>query len=412
MSLRFFKSTFLFLLISVTACGNNSQRTANIPAEGNRKSGTAEATDNLRLGAERTDYFISFLEGKKVGLVGNQTSIIPTEAGHIHLVDTLLSLNVDLQKVFAPEHGFRGTADAGEAVEDGKDPRTGLPVISLYGNNKKPTAAQLKDLDILIFDLQDVGARFYTYISTLHYVMEAAAENGIKVLVFDRPNPNAHYIDGPILEPQHQSFVGMHPVPVVHGLTIGEYAKMINGEKWLKNGIQADLEVIEMENYNREIQYELPVKPSPNLPNSQSINLYPSLCFFEGTNVNAGRGTNKQFQVFGSPFLPGEKFDYSYVPQSNEGAKNPKHLGKTCYGRDLSEHEHLDQLNLEWLIEAYNNTSQKGEFFNTFFTNLAGTKKLQQQIESGQSAKEIRSTWKEGLQEFEGVRNKYILYGE
>jgi uncharacterized protein YbbC (DUF1343 family) len=268
----------------------------------------------------------------------------------------------------------------------------------------------LQGLDILIFDLQDVGARFYTYISTLHYVMEAAAENGIEVLVLDRPNPNGHYTDGPILEPQHKSFVGMHPIPVVHGMTIGEYAKMINGEKWLKNGIQADLKVIEMENYDREMRYELPVKPSPNLPNSQAINLYPSLCFFEGTNVNAGRGTQKQFQVFGSPFLPKDKYDFSYVPQSNEGAKSPKHLGKTCYGKDLSEYQHLDHLNLEWLIEAYNNTSQKGEFFNSFFTNLAGTKKLQQQIESGMSSEEIRSTWKEGLEEFKVVRGEYLLY--
>lgn len=408
MSFRFFKSTFLFLLISVTACGNTT-------GEGNQSSSEDGQTytleqEVLKLGAERTTYFLPFLEGKKVGLVGNQTSIIPTEGGNVHLADTLLALDVDLRKVFAPEHGFRGTADAGEAVEDGKDLRTGLPVISLYGNNKKPTPEQLQDLDILIFDLQDVGVRFYTYISTLHYVMEAAAENNIQVMVLDRPNPNGHYIDGPVLEPQHQSFVGMHPIPVVHGMTIGEYAKMINGENWLTKGIQAPLEVVEMEYYNRNEPYDLPVKPSPNLPNAKSINLYPSLCFFEGTNVNAGRGTNKQFQVFGSPYLPEDKYDFSYIPQSNEGAKSPKHLGKTCYGKDLSATPRLDYLNLEWLIEAYYHTSQKGEFFNNFFTNLAGTKKLRQQIESGVSAEEIRSTWKEGLEEFTSIRENYLLY--
>ena len=410
MSFRFFKSTFLFLFITATACGNNSEKPSATPAEAKGKPEKNEAAQSLKLGAERTAFYLPFLEAKKVGLVGNQTSIIPTAAGNVHLVDTLLALNVNLRKVFAPEHGFRGTADAGEAVEDGKDPRTGLPVISLYGNNKKPTAEQLKGLDVIIFDLQDVGARFYTYISTLHYVMEAAAENDIQVIVFDRPNPNGHYTDGPVLEPQHQSFVGMHPVPVVHGMTIGEYAQMINGESWLKSKIQADLKIIEMANYHRTEPYELPVKPSPNLPNAKAINLYPSLCFFEGTNVNAGRGTSKQFQVFGSPYLPEGQFPFSYVPQSNEGAKSPKHLGKTCFGKNLSDTPRLDFLNLEWLIEAYNHTSQKGDFFNSFFTKLAGTENLQKQIESGMSASEIRNTWTLGLKEFEEVRVKYLLY--
>lgn len=410
MSFRFFKSTFLFLFIAATACGNNSGKTPNNPTEVSKDPVTTEVFQKLKLGAERTSHYLPFLEGKKIGLVGNQTSIIPTEAGNVHLVDTLLALKVDLQKVFAPEHGFRGTADAGEAVEDGKDPRTGLPVASLYGKNKKPTAQQLEGLDVLIFDLQDVGARFYTYISTLHYLMEAAAENNIEVIVFDRPNPNGHYIDGPVLEPKHQSFVGMHPIPVVHGMTIGEYAQMINGENWLKNGVQASLKIVEMENYNRNEPYDLPVKPSPNLPNAKAINLYPSLCFFEGTNVNAGRGTNKQFQVFGSPFLPEDIFSYSYVPESNEGARSPKHLGKTCYGKDLSEAAHLDFLNLEWLIEAYNHTSQKGDFFNSFFTNLAGTTELRRQIENGMTAEEIRETWRPGLEEFKEMRKKYLLY--
>lgn len=410
MSFKFFKSTFLFLLIAVTACGNNSGKSAADTAEDLQESPEKEISQSLKLGAERTDTYLPFLEGKKVGLVGNQTSIIPTEAGNVHLVDTLLALNVDLRKVFAPEHGFRGTADAGEVIQDGKDPQTGLPVISLYGNNKKPTAEQLKDLDVLIFDLQDVGVRFYTYISTLHYVMEAAAENNVQVLVFDRPNPNGHYMDGPVLDPQHQSFVGLHPIPVVHGMTIGEYAKMINGQQWLKNEMQAPLQVIDMENYNRNEPYQLPVKPSPNLPNAKAVNLYPSLCFFEGTNVNAGRGTNKQFQVFGSPFLPADKYEFSYVPQSNEGAKSPKHLGKTCHGMDLSETPRLDALHLEWLIGAYNNTSQKGEFFNDFFTKLAGTTELRKQIEAGLSSEEIRESWKKGLQDFEEVRKKYLIY--
>jgi uncharacterized protein YbbC (DUF1343 family) len=240
--------------------------------------------------------------------------------------------------------------------------------------------------------------------------MEAAAENDIPLLVFDRPNPNGHYIDGPVLEPAHQSFVGMHPVPVVHGMTIGEYAQMINGENWLKNGMQAELLVIEMKNYDHRLDYELPVNPSPNLPNAKAINLYPSLCFFEGTNVNAGRGTNKQFQVFGSPFLPKEKYDFSYIPEPNEGAKYPKHQGKTCYGKDLSKMPFLSSIRLEWLINAYNNTSQKSEFFNSFFTKLAGTEKLQQQIEAGMSAEEIRSNWETGLEEFVKMRQKYLLY--
>ncbi|NJY63371.1 DUF1343 domain-containing protein [Salinimicrobium sp. CDJ15-81-2] len=406
MSLRFFKSTFLFLLITATGCGNQSESKSVAIAEDAR----AQVHSSLKTGAERTAAYLPLLKGKKVGLVGNQTSIIQTEAGNVHLVDTLLALNVDLRKVFAPEHGFRGTADAGEVIEDGRDPKTGLPVFSLYGNNKKPSAEQLKDLDILIFDLQDVGVRFYTYISTLHYVMEAAAENDLEVIVLDRPNPNGHYVDGPVLEPAHQSFVGMHPVPVVHGMTIGEYAQMTNGEKWLKNGVQAPLQVIKMEGYDRNESYDLPIKPSPNLPNAQAINLYPSLCFFEGTNVNAGRGTQKQFQVFGSPYLPKAKYDFSYVPESNEGAKNPKHLGKTCYGKDLSEEPRLDYLNLKWLIEAYNHTSKKEEFFNNFFTKLAGTTKLQKQIEGGMSGDDIRRTWEAGLEEFSQKRAVYLLY--
>ena len=405
MIFRFFKSTFLFVLILATSCGDTTSKEQQRLAQNDPGDPEVMVT-----GAERVSQYLPLLKGKKVGVIGNQTSIISSEDGFVHLVDSLLKLDVDVRKVFAPEHGFRGKADAGEVVKDGKDPKTGLPVASLYGSNKKPSAEQLEDLDLLIFDIQDVGARFYTYISTLHYVMEAAAENNIPVLVFDRPNPNGHYIDGPILEKEHQSFVGMHPVPVVHGMTIGEYAKMINGEKWLKNGLQADLRVIQMANYDHDMKYDLPVKPSPNLPNQQAINLYPSLCFFEGTNVNAGRGTTHQFQVFGSPSLPSEKYEYSYVPKSMEGAKNPKHLGKTCHGKNLTQAEYLDHINLTWLVNAYNNTSEKGEFFNNFFTNLAGTEELQKQIEAGKSPEEIRATWEQGLKDYAVTREKYLLY--
>lgn len=407
---RLFKSTFLFAFIGILSCGNqNKKEQSSEEIAINNQDETA--VKDIILAANRTETYLPLLKGKRVGIVGNQTSIMKNEAGEFtHVVDSLLALEVNLVKGFAPEHGFRGTADAGEAVEDGKDAQSGLPVISLYGDNKKPKAAQLEDLDVLIFDLQDVGTRFYTYISSLHYVMEACAENDVQLIVFDRPNPNGHYIDGPILETEFKSFVGMHPIPTVHGLTMGEYAKMINGKKWLKDGIQCDLEVIEMENYDHSKAYDLPVKPSPNLPNAQAINLYPSLCFFEGTNVNAGRGTDKQFQVFGSPFLDENYFDFTYTPQSKPGAKSPKHLGKECYGRDLSEIARVDQINLEWLIEAYENTANRDEFFNAFFTKLAGTKELQTQIEAGLSAKEIRDSWQQGLENFEVKRKQYLIY--
>ncbi|WP_037316466.1 exo-beta-N-acetylmuramidase NamZ domain-containing protein [Salegentibacter sp. Hel_I_6] len=407
---RLFKSTFLFAFIGILSCGNQNKKEQSSKeiAINNQQENQVE---EIILAANRTEAYLPLLKNKKVGIVGNQTSIMKNKNGEFtHVVDSLLALEVNLVKGFAPEHGFRGTADAGEAVKDGKDAQTGLPVISLYGDNKKPKAEQLEDLDVLIFDLQDVGTRFYTYISSLHYVMEACAENDIQLIVFDRPNPNGHYIDGPILETEFKSFVGMHPIPTVHGLTMGEYAQMINAEKWLKNGITCELEVIGMENYNHSKGYDLPVKPSPNLPNAQAINLYPSLCFFEGTNVNAGRGTDKQFQVFGSPFLDENHFDFTYTPESKAGAKSPKHLGKECYGRDLSEIARIDQINLEWLIEAYQNTENKGEFFNAFFTKLAGTKELQTQIEKGLSAQEIRESWQQGLENFEVKRKQYLIY--
>jgi uncharacterized protein YbbC (DUF1343 family) len=355
------------------------------------------------------------LEGKKVGIATNQTGIIQasrletsSEEKDVSIVDFLLAKNISVQKIFAPEHGFRGNADAGELIKDGKDTKTGLPIISLYGNNKKPKPEQLNGLDVMVFDLQDVGARFYTYISSLHYIMEACAENNIPLIVLDRPNPNIGIVDGPMLEKEFTSFVGMHPIPLLHGMTIGEYAQMINGEKWLKNGIQCNLKVIKCLNYNRESVYSLPVKPSPNLPNDQSINLYASLCLFEGTNVSVGRGTETQFQIYGSPFLPNSGFSFTPIP--NFGAKDPTYKDQLCYGENLTTIPKVNKLELKWLIKAYNTTSDKSKFFNDFFTKLAGTKNLQQQIIDGVSETEIRKSWEKGLNDFLEMRTKYLLY--
>lgn len=385
-------------------------------------------SNTVLTGADNHKSYLPLLKNRKIGILTNQTGTvkditilsessvedeltIQTFESKIelkHVVDFLIENEVNVQKIFAPEHGFRGTADAGELIKDGKDSKTGLPIISLYGNNKKPTPEQLSGIDVMLFDLQDVGARFYTYISSLHYLMEACAENNIPLIVLDRPNPNGNIVDGPTLEMENKSFVGMHPIPVLHGMTIGEYAKMINGEKWLNNGIQCDLTVIECLNYDRNKPYSLPVKPSPNLPNDKSINLYASLCFFEGTNVSVGRGTDKQFQIFGSPFL--KNMDYSFTPKPNLGAKDPLHNGKVCYGRDLSEVENVNRLELKWLIEAYQNTQDKTKFFNNFFIKLAGTSKLQQQIEQGLNEVEIRKSWEKDLEAFRKTRDKYLIY--
>lgn len=359
----------------------------------------------ILVGADNYETYLPFLANKKIGIVANQTSILKDKT---HLVDYLVARKIDVKKIYAPEHGFRGTADAGELIKDGKDTQTGLPIISLYGNNKKPKPEQLKDIDIMLFDLQDVGVRFYTYISTLHYIMEACAENNIQLLVLDRPNPNGNLTDGPTLEKEHTSFVGMHPIPLLHGMTIGEYAQMINGEKWLKEGIQCNLKVIPCLNYKREMPYSLPVKPSPNLPNDQAINLYASLCLFEGTNVSVGRGTETQFQIYGSPFLP--KSEFQFTPQPNFGAKEPLHKGLICYGEDLTSTKKVTQLELKWLIKAYNSTSDKSKFFNDFFTKLAGTKELQKQIQLGIPEEKIRDSWKKGIADFKEMRKKYLLY--
>lgn len=412
-----FKNTFLFILILLFSFGCSSVKKSKVESrkskvESRKSKGLESETSSqkfknlsIKTGAENYIAYLPLLANKKIGVVTNPTGIVESKK---HLVDFLLENKVDLQKIYAPEHGFRGTADAGEVIKDGKDIKTNLPIISLYGNNKKPKPEQLENIDIMIFDIQDVGARFYTYISTLHYVMEACAENNITLLVFDRPNPNGTLVDGPVLEMEHKSFVGMHTIPVLHGMTIGEYAKMINGEKWLANGVMCNLTVIPCTNYKRDMPYSLPVKPSPNLPNDQSINLYASLCFFEGTNVSVGRGTEKQFQIYGSPFLL--KTEFLFTPIPNFGAKEPMHKDVLCYGEDLSKIKKASRLELKWLIKAYANTSDKTVFFNDFFTKLAGTKKLQEQIIEGVSEKEIRKSWEADLNVFKETRKKYLIY--
>ena len=396
--------SFIFLTIISTSC---SARKTN---DSENIKPTLEKTKNnltieIKTGADNYNNYLPLLKDKKIGVVTNQTGILSNKT---HLVDYLLEKNIAIQKIFAPEHGFRGTADAGEHVVDGKDSKTGLSIISLYGDNKKPKPEQLAGIDIMVFDLQDVGARFYTYISSLHYIMEACAENNIPLLILDRPNPNVSIVDGPILETAYTSFVGMHPIPLLHGMTIGEYAQMINGEKWLKNEVQCKLTVIPCINYNRKMNYSLPVKPSPNLPNDQAVNLYASLCLFEGTNVSVGRGTEKQFQIYGSPYLP--KSDFSFIPKPNFGAQNPVYNGIECYGEDLSTAKKVNRLELKWLIKAYQTTTDKSKFFNPFFTKLAGTKKLQEQIEAGTSEDKIRESWKKGLIDFKEMRLKYLIY--
>ena len=372
---------------------------------------TVEKTITVITAAERIALYHPLLQNKKVALVVNQTSIVRES----HLVDTLLKLGVNIRVIFAPEHGFRGKADAGEVIDDTKDTKTGLSIISIYGKKKKPSSEDLKDVDIVVFDIQDVGVRFYTYISTLHYVMEACAEYKKPLMVLDRPNPNGYFIDGEILDPAYKSFVGMHQVPTVYGMTIGEYAKMINGEGWLPNKAICDLTVIECKNYTHDTFYELPVKPSPNLPNIRSILLYPSVCFFEGTTLSLGRGTEKQFQVIGHPSL---KSDFSFTPMPNEGAKEPPLKGEKCYGTDLSNITTGSiikdkRINLSYLIDYHNKMKSANQKFfldNTFIDKLAGSDQLRKQILAGKSEEEIRMTWKPGLEKFMKVRQKYLIY--
>jgi uncharacterized protein YbbC (DUF1343 family) len=368
---------------------------------------TSQSQQQLIVGANQLENYLPLLRNKQIAVVANQTSLI----NGFHLVDSLLACNVSIVKVFAPEHGFRGESDAGALINDEIDVKTGLPIHSLYGKNKKPSAEALNNIDLIVFDIQDVGARFYTYISTLHYVMEACAENNVELLVLDRPNPNAHYVDGPILDTAYQSFVGMHPIPIVHGLTIGEYAQMINGSFWLKDSIQCNLTVQEMKYYTHSLPYDLPVKPSPNLPNRQSISLYPSLCLFEGTAISVGRGTNLQFQIIGSPLL--DSCSYSFSPSSQSGAKYPKHESLKCCGWDLSKFKIDKGINLSYLIECFNQYNSKGiPFFNSFFDKLAGSNVLRVLIEAGWSEVQIKETWQEGLQLYKEQRLNYLIYPE
>ncbi len=358
---------------------------------------------------ERVDAYLSLLKGKRVALVVNHSSRI----GKSHLVDFLLQKGIKITKIFAPEHGFRGRADAGSHVKNSRDSRTNLPIISLYGKHKKPTKSDLKGTDILLFDIQDVGVRFYTYLSTLHYVMEAAAQNNKLLIVLDRPNPNGHYIDGPILESKQRSFVGLDPVPLVYGMTIGEYARMLNGEGWIQGKVK--LKVIPLAGYTHSTAYSLPIKPSPNLPNDRAIALYPSLAFFEGTLFSAGRGTTKPFELYGHPHYRSKNF--SFVPKSRAGAKYPKFQNKKCYGVDLSQKSLKSirakkQIDLSYLQDAYAKFPNKKQFFlkNNFIDKLAGTDRLRKQIRSDLSEAQIRASWQKGLNRFKKIRVKYLIY--
>jgi len=416
MSFNIFKNTVLLFVVAIISCASNTKDEKTTVPTHNKFLKPIQDNKKIIIGANQTDLYLSLLRGKRVGIVANQTSVIfKTEenkkTNYTHLVDSLLTLNINIKKVFAPEHGFRGTADAGALIKDGIDTKTNLPIISLHGKHRKPIPEQLQSLDIIIFDIQDVGVRFYTYISTLHNVMEACSESGIPILILDRPNPNGHFIDGPTLNIKHKSFLGMHPIPLVHGMTIGEYAQMINGEKWLNNELQCEINIIPIKNYTHETFYSLPIRPSPNLPNDQAIKLYPSLGLFEGTNINAGRGTKFQFQRYGAPFLDNTSYVFSYIPIENFGAKHPKHKNNTCYGENLKDSDIKGLMTLKWVIKAYQNSTDKSLFFNTKdFTKHAGTEKLQQQIKAGLTEKEIKETWQEDLQNFKTTRKKYLIY--
>ncbi len=415
------------VLLIVTSC--TAQNSGQQQAVGSQSP--------ILAGADRINVYLPLIKGRTVGIFANQTSMV----GNTHLVDTLMKLGVDIKVIFGPEHGFRGTADAGEKVGNYVDKKTGIPVVSLYGSKRRPSAEDVKNVDILIFDIQDVGVRFYTFITSLEEFMEAAFEMGKPLMVLDRPNPNGHYVDGPVLDLKYRSFVGRQEVPIVYGMTIAEYAFMIAGERWLsekanikydyyrtaKNSVDTPFhfQVIKCKGYDHKTKYVLPVRPSPNLPNIQSIYLYPSTCFFEGTVLSEGRGTNKQFQVFGHPSLP--KNLYSFTPNPNEGAKNSKLYGQVCYGWDLSgtPQEVLAKANnkvqLKWLIEAYKLFPEKDKFFllpksgkmeESFFNKLAGNNDLWQQVRDGKSEKEIRESWEPKLNEFKKIRKKYLLYDD
>jgi uncharacterized protein YbbC (DUF1343 family) len=393
----------LLLFIAFTCSALHSQGVIQVDYN-------VKTISDLKTGADRTAEYLPLLKGKAVAVVANQSSMIRKT----HLVDSLLSLGVNVKKVFCPEHGFRGTVDAGEKVATEKDRKTGLNIISLYGKDrKKPSAADLKDVDVLIFDIQDVGVRFYTYLSTLHYVMEACAENKKPLIVLDRPNPNGYFIDGPVMEDAFKSFLGLHPVPIVYGMSIGEYAQMINGEGWLKGGVKCNLKVITISGWDHNDLFELPVRPSPNLPNMASVYLYPSLGLFEGTVVSVGRGTDLPFQVIGHPAL--QKGNYTFTPQPKPGAMEPKYKGQLCHGHNLTDfgNEYMKdtkKIYLFWLKGMYENTPDKASFFDENFNYHAGNATLQQQIKDGMSEEAIRATWKPGIDKFKVIRKKYLLY--
>lgn len=392
---------FILILSNLIGCSGRTNRQQGPAPEAVTKVSEAKVT----VGAEQLDRLLPKVAGKNVALVVNYTALV----GNTHLADTLKNLGVTIKKIMGPEHGFRGNAAAGEHVKDGVDTKTGLPVVSLYGNNRKPTAEQLSDVDIVIYDIQDVGVRFFTYVGTLHYVMEACAENGKKLIILDRPNPNSHYIDGPVLKPENKSFVGMHPVPVVHGMTVGEFASMINGEEWLEGKKKCDVEVISLKNWKHADKYSLPVKPSPNLPNDQAVRLYPSICFFEGTVLSLGRGTEFPFQVIGHPDLKGMPFEFTPVTIPGV-AVNPPQENKLCFGLDLRNVAVPDRIDLHYLIDMYKAFPEKDKFFIPFFERLAGTPSLRQQIQSGLTEDQIRETWQKDLERYKEMRKKYLLY--
>ena len=403
-----------FLLFGLINCFIISTVTAQKTYYKPYKISPTQKKSEIIPGADQTYFYIDYLKGKNIGMVINQTSVIGKTL--TLSVDSLVELGISVKKIFGPEHGFRGNASNGAEVNNTIDEATHIPVISLYGNKHyKPTPEDLKGLDLVIFDIQDVGARFYTYLSTLHYVMEACAENHVELMILDRPNPNGFYVDGPVLDTTYRSFIGLNPIPIVHGLTMGEYAQMINGEGWLKNHVQCKLTIVKVANYKHSDVYKLPVNPSPNLNTDKSVILYPSVCLFEGTTLSLGRGTMFPFEQIGHPTLEG-KYAYSFKPVSIPGmSEDPPQKDKVCYGIDLKAYDTYfiragKALNLSWLIELYKAFPDKQHFFNAYFTKLAGTDKLQKQIEAGESEKEIRKTWEPALSHYKMIRKKYLLY--
>ncbi len=390
---------FLSVLILVIGCANKPHP----PFSSTVRKEVAPRT-GVRCGADQLEVLLPLLKDKRIGLVVNHTSLVSTT----HLVDTLKSKGVNIVKIFGPEHGFRGNAADGQHVNDSLDVKTGIQVVSLYGKNRKPTVQQFSDLDVIVFDIQDVGTRFYTYISTMHYVMEACAESSKKLIILDRPNPNA-FVDGPINEKPLQSFVAMHAIPIAHGLTVAELAQMINGEGWLANGLKCDLEIVRLRNWKHSDTYLLPVRPSPNLPNEQAVRLYPFICLFEGTVISLGRGTPSPFQVLGNPEL--QNMNYQFTPVTIPGvAVKPPHENKVCYGMDLRNVEVERKIDLSYLFTMYKAYPDKEKFFLPYFDILAGNTTLKQQIKEGLTEEQIRESWKAGLDAYKKKREKYLLY--